>query len=346
MLIILYIIINPQIILIIIKIFRKNNHKSNNYNKLNKNSNNFIIVNSTKGRIFYCTTYNNEAEILYTLIWRLYDYVDKFIIVISNRTYSGKPKNFTLKSFEENIKQYNDKIDFVNYDNICNKKEYPRDNDIWCREKCQRDYAKYYIESKYNPTEKDLLIVVDLDEIVTREGIQYIKNNPPKEIKHIQGSLYFPYYYHKIGNWNLGFVVRYNKNMKTLSRCRGIGTEENNIIRYEYNPSKPLITHCSYCFKNIEEYKNKLMSYSHKEFNKPPYITNDWIFKSHYCREKIVYHPGNDEPYEGWRHLIPDDERLKNLFDRSYMYNISQTSYTEKDLENLCNRIFNRTPFE
>ena len=100
MLIILYIIINPPIILSIIKIFQKSKHKSINYNKLNNNT----IINSTKGRIFYCTTYNNEAEILYTLIWRLYDYVDKFIIVISNRTYSGKPKNFTLKSFEEKNK--------------------------------------------------------------------------------------------------------------------------------------------------------------------------------------------------------------------------------------------------
>ena len=133
---------------------------------------------------FFIASYNNEAEILYTLIWRLYDYVDKFIIVISYLTYSGMP-NFTLKLFEESIKQYNVKIDFVNYDNICNKKEYPNDDENWCREKCQRDYAQYYIESKYNPTEKDLLIVVDLDEIVTKEGIQYIKNNPPKEFKHI-----------------------------------------------------------------------------------------------------------------------------------------------------------------
>ena len=39
----------------------------------------------------------------------------------------------------------------------------------------QRDYAKNYIEENYNPTEKDLLIVVDIDEILTREGIEYIK---------------------------------------------------------------------------------------------------------------------------------------------------------------------------
>ena len=58
-----------------------------------------------------------------------------------------------------------------------------------------------------------------------------------------------------------------------------------------------------------------------------------------------MYHPGRDEPYEGCKDLIPD-ERLKYLIDRSYMYNISQTNYTEKDLETLCDRKFNGTPFE
>ena len=118
------------------------------------------------------------------------------------------------------------------------------------------------------------------------------------------------------------------------------------LMRYDYNSSKALITHCSYCFKNIEEYKNKLKSFAHTEFNKPPYITNNWIFKSHYCREKINSPRGHDERYEGWKDLIPDDERLKYLIDRSYMYNISQTNYTEKDLKFLCHRKYNRTPFE
>ena len=43
----------------------------------------------------------------------------------------------------------------------------------------QRDYAKTFIEENYQPTELDLLIVVDIDVILTREGIEYIKNNPP-----------------------------------------------------------------------------------------------------------------------------------------------------------------------
>ena len=306
----------------------------------------FSSFNPFNGRIFLCTIYNNEEDIAYIHIWRLYNYVDRFIIVISNLTHSLQPKNTSLKLFENELKPYMNKIDIVNFDNICNKKLYPGINLNWCLEKSQRDYAVSYIESNYNPTENDLLISVDIDEILTREGIKYIKKHPPKNFKFIQGSLYFPYFYHRIEEWNRGLVLRYNKNMKSLSYFRLVNIKDSNLIRYDYNISKSLITHCSYCFKNIEEYKKKLKSYDHTELNKEPYITNNWIFKSHYCREKINHEGGYDEPYEGWKDLIPNDERLKYLIDRSYRYNISQTNYTEKDLENLCDRKFNRTPFD
>ena len=95
-------------------------------------------------------------------------------------THSGLPKNITFKPFEKNIKSYKDKIDIIYYDNVCNKEEYPSYDPIWCREASQRDTSIKYIEEHYNPTEKDLLIVVDIDEILTREGIQYIMKNPPK----------------------------------------------------------------------------------------------------------------------------------------------------------------------
>ena len=289
--------------------------------------------------------YNNEAEMAYIHIWRLYNYVDKFIIVIANITHSNIPKDFSFKPYEENIRPYLKKVDIVTFDNICNKKEYPSVNLVWCLEKSQRDYAKIYIEKKYDPSEDDLIVVVDIDEIFTREGIKYVKKNPPKNYYFVQGSMYFPYYYHKVQNWNSGYVVRYNKNMTTFSKYRS-KSKKNNTLKYKLNPSKPLITHCSYCFKELEQYKNKIISFSHQEFNKPPYTTNNWIFKSHYCRTKIKSPKGHDEKYEGWKHLIPNDPRLKYLIDPSFMYPLNLTTYSAKDLDSLCDREYRRTPFE
>ena len=81
----------------------------------------------------------SNAEYAYIQLWRLYDYIYRFIIVVSNKTFSGHPKNITFKPFEENINSYKDKIDIAYYDNVCNKNEYPFHNSIWCRENSQRD---------------------------------------------------------------------------------------------------------------------------------------------------------------------------------------------------------------
>ena len=214
----------------------------------------------------------------------------------------------------------------------------------WCLEQSQRDYGQKYIEEHYNPTENDLFVVVDLDEIVTREGIKYIKKNPPANRYFLKGSIYFPYYYHKVGDWDKSYVIRYKKDMRTLSQYRTSAII--NVLRYKDKPEKPLVTHCSYCFQSIEQYKMKFHAFAHQECNRPPYTTYNWIFKSHYCREKVGNNPGYDEPYEGWRHLIPDDPRLKYLIDPSFMYPLNYTDYTEKDLETMCDRKYRRTPFE
>ena len=319
---------------------------SNQLYKTSIELNNIIEKNIPTGRIFLCSVYNNEAEMLYIQVWRLYNYIEKFIFSVSNITFSGLPKNISLSPFEKELRPYMDKIEFAYFDNVCDTKLYPFDGKVWCMDKSQRNFGKTYLEQKYNLTENDLIISVDIDEILTREGIEYIKNHPPKQFYFIKGSFYFPYYYHKVDDWNRGSVSRYSKEMKPLNYFREITIYNDSILKYENNESKPLITHCSYCFKNIEKYKNKLMSFAHQEYNKKPYITNDWIFKSHYCRIKINSPLGYDEPYEGWRHLIPDDGRLKYLVDRGYTYSLNETNYTEKDLENMCNRTYRRKPFE
>ena len=301
--------------------------------------------NPFNGRIFLCSLYNNEAEMAFIHIWRLYDYVYKFILVISNKTHSSLPKKFSFQPFESEIKPYMSKIDVINFNNICNSRDYPKDKLSWCLEKSQRDYAKTFIELNYKPTKNDLLIVVDIDEILTREGIEYIIKNPPNIIKFIKGTYYFPYFYHRIVDWDRGYVIRYNKRMKSLSQYREMKKKDYNLIKFRSNPTKPLITHCSYCFKNIEQYRNKIISFAHTEYNKPPYTTYNWLFKSHYCRETFK-DKGYDEPYLGWKHLIPDNDKLKYLIDRSFEYPINKTTFKEKDLKALCNRTYNRTPFE
>ena len=113
--------------------------------------------------------------------------------------------------------------------------------------------------------------------------------------------------------------------------------------------NETFVTHCSYCFRNLRQYKKKIMSFAHQEFNVHPFNSNNWIFYSHYCREKINSPEGYDENVTDLYKLVPKDERLRHLYDPSYTYDIRETSYTEKDLETLCKDKKNpirRTPIE
>ena len=88
------------------------------------------------------------------------------------------------------------------------------------------------------------------------------------------------------------------------------------------------------------------MSFGHQEFNKEPFITNDYIFKSHYCREKINSPLGFDEENTDWHDLLPNDKRLRYLYDPSFEYDITKTSYKREDLRKLCKKHYSRKPFK
>ena len=69
-------------------------------------------------RFFLMFSYNNEAEMAYIHIWRLYDYIYKFIIIVSNQKFSGLPKNVSFAPFDNELKKFKNKMDVVYFDNI------------------------------------------------------------------------------------------------------------------------------------------------------------------------------------------------------------------------------------
>lgn len=155
--------------------------------------------------------------------------------------------------------------------------------------------------------------------------------------------MHFPYYYHNVENWNPEFVLRYDPKYISLTRIRGAHPR----LRIFPDEEKPFIIHCPYCFRNIDEYITKFRSFSHQEFNKPPYTTYDWVFKSHDLHQKVNSPNGRDLSITNWRDLIPDDPRFYDLVDPRYEYPLNYTSYTQDNLATLCgNKVFNRDPFK
>lgn len=296
-----------------------------------------IILKNPKIRIFDTFMYNGESETAYIRMWRLYKYVDYFVIVIAELTHSGHHHNISFYPFEKEINQYKDKIIIIKFPpKICYRHEYSLKKS-WCREKSQRDFGLIALQDMMNLTTNDIFLVSDCDEIFTRDALRYIIQNPPETYYHVRGATYFPYYFHRMEDWNLAFVYRYNPSLHHLSKFR---KPIHNLIQ----SNEIFVTHCTYCFRDIEQYRNKIKSFAHQELNKPPFITNDWIFKSHYCREKINSKPGIDEENTDWSELIPNDPRLTYLIDPSFEYPLNLTSYKKEDLNTLCDRKYRRTP--
>ena len=299
-------------------------------------------------RIFDTWMYNNEAEMAYIRIWRLYDYVDYFIIVVSNYTHTGMQKIISFRPFTKDLEKYQSKIRIVYVDGVlCDNVTYPHEDYPWCVEKTQRDYAVKYIEQNFQPTEDDLILISDADEIWTRKSIKFISEHPPKFYYFVRGNVYFPYYFHYQEKWDVGIVCRYIPNMLLYATPSQIRQQAYNDHSFLIGTDDIFITHCSWCFKNINHYKRKLMSFAHTEFNRPPFTTDDWIFASHYCRSKINSPDTHyDENRTDLNEMLPFDQRLRHLFDKSYRYNLKQTNYKEEDLKTLCEKEYDRTPFK
>ena len=143
-----------------------------------------------------------------------------------------------------------------------------------------------------------------------------------------------------MGDWNAGMVLKWEPNFYP-SVARGKAHMRQGP-RLSAPNNKKFITHCSYCFETMEEYLQKLKSFTHQEFNRPPFTTNDWLFKSHFCRMNVNNPNGHDEPETDWSQLIPNDPRFRFLWDPAYEFDITKTNYTKEDLKTLCKQKFRR----
>ena len=75
--------------------------------------------------IYDCFNFFNELDILEIRFYTLYEVVDKFVIVESNKTHSGIPKDFNFENNKDRFKKFLDKVEYIkltdvpdNYSNL------------------------------------------------------------------------------------------------------------------------------------------------------------------------------------------------------------------------------------
>lgn len=276
-----------------------------------------------KIRLFDLTLYNGESEMLYTRLWRMTPYVDHFLIFVSQQSFSGLQRNVSFAPFDKEIRAFPNL--HLYYDDIDCKS-----GGAWCREKKTRTLLMNHL-SEFKPNSDDLVLSSDIDEIPTRKGIEFLLNNPPKTIYDLKGAYLSPNYKFFMFDWYRAILFRYSKDFPIDDMRRG------EKMFYKF-PDFYVLTHCSWCFRDIEQARFKILSYSHQEHNRYPFHNKSYIFRQHYCRRSFCmnYNSVPTSLFEG-EEIIPDDPRLNYLIDKNFMFDITQTIYSEKDLDTLCN---------
>lgn len=222
-------------------------------------------------------TFFNELELLELRLETMWEYVDRFIIVESRKTFTNQDKELYFEGNKDSFAKYMDKIEHVVID------EFPIDcKGAWDCEHYQRD-AIYRGVKNANPG--DILIVSDLDEIVSPYGVGQIRSilrqNPEKILRlELLHAWYFLNYVDQ-QKFFLAAPVAYTigeaekKHQKCLGEypldARGRITPQTARSWNDCTKVQCAGWHFSY-MGGIERIKKKVQAFSHQEYN-----TDEWL---------------------------------------------------------------------
>jgi Glycosyltransferase family 17 len=276
-------------------------------------------------KIYDCFPFFNELDVLEIRLKEMYDTVDYFVLVESNISHSGKPKEFFFENNKERFKPYLDKIRHIKIEDM------PDTQDSWVREKFQRTCIDRGLTDR-DP--EDLIIVSDCDEIPRAELIQMISQDDAGWDRYI---LYIPLLkfrlnYMKIFNFTKGsnIIVTRAKTYTNAQQEREFtffwNSKPNNTVLLEHGG-----WHFSY-LGNDDQVVTKIKNFAHVETDRPRFTENldvEFLIKNKcglwgpvrdndpgFDEEKFEYVKIDDyypqcivNDVERWKHhIIPDAE--------------------------------------
>lgn len=212
-----------------------------------------------------CFLFYNEVDMLKYRLDLLYDIVDRFVIVEALQTHTGKPKPLYFDQLKEShFQAYLDKIEHhiikLPYEegSILDSKTLASIN-----ERYHRNYIGNIIHD-IAPSDSDIFILSDLDEIPDPKTLECIKNGSiPLTMASLEQDLY---YYNMTSRfktkWTHPKVFTYewfNNNNLTCDQIRMNTQQSSNVIKRGG-------WHLSY-FLSESLIKNKIENFCHTEFN-------------------------------------------------------------------------------
>jgi len=204
--------------------------------------------------------------------------VDRFVVTESDRTFTGKQREYQFQSFMEKLDPFTcAKVRYLRLKDVATP-------DVWLNERITRNAALHHMASLLTP--QDILMYSDVDEIPRKEAILSYNGFGPQ-------VMHQHYLYYKV-NWMVqhpqpwpGTIITDAKYVE-LGEPNTVGSE-NLYFQGLRNRRDNLVSienggfHFSYCLP-IEKIRNKISSFAHAAILDTPAINNEEHIKA--CMEK------------------------------------------------------------
>ena len=154
-------------------------------------------------KIYDCFPFFNELELLELRLASLYDVVDCFVIVESDKTHANEPKPF---NFYEHVHDYEKYLPKIHYVMDTSAIPYKGAGD-WSLENNQRNSIMKGLD---DAEQDDLIMISDVDEIPNPATIKTIRESFTDKNKHVDFVAFYdttPYTPHKLIEFHSGVRV-------------------------------------------------------------------------------------------------------------------------------------------
>lgn len=233
--------------------------------------------------MYDCTMINDELDMLEIRLNILYPFIEKFVIVESNRTHSGRPKEFNFLKNKDRFEKFMPKIIFLQYNGF----EITPGVSPWGNENFQRNMILDSLNIA--KPEDDMLFVSDVDEIPKPEKLFearciVCKTNMPVSLA-MYNCMYFmnyvadlpyrgPYLYKPEKAKEVHDIFHCDRHSPSDFRWHmcSVGNEGDfhTILEAGWHFST---------MGGIEAIRKKLASYAHVEFNTPELRSDEHLLK-------------------------------------------------------------------
>jgi beta-1,4-mannosyl-glycoprotein beta-1,4-N-acetylglucosaminyltransferase len=215
-------------------------------------------------KIFDCFTFFNELDLLELRMKFLGSYVDYFVIVESNITFSGLPKPYHFSNNINRFKAWKHKIIYIPIEQSAaglvfeEQKNYNPESPSWKLEYEQRNALA---QASSLMKESDMVLLSDLDEIPTVWGIKKaLQMSTPAAFSLLFHVHYLNCQHSKDLRWWKGCIMATAKQFKEI-------TPQGLRAKRDIYPSLPEAGwHFSF-MGGVEKIQQKLQSFAHTEYS-------------------------------------------------------------------------------